>query len=117
MRDLDFSILTVISITRGGFTEAIPLNPPARLELHGVVSPGGPPSVCSPAPSGQTVMMGVTMVGDLSFNAFTHDGLLTECLVSSLTIAVCCTADSCLVSCLEVIAAGIFECAIFTTDV
>ncbi len=78
----------MISITRGGFTKAIPLNSPARLELCGAVSPGGMLSICSPAPSGQTVMMGVTMVGDLSFNAFTHDGLLAEHLAGSLTITV-----------------------------
>ncbi len=33
-------------------------------------------------------MMGVTMVGDLSFDAFTHNGLLAEHLAGSLTIAV-----------------------------
>ncbi len=62
-------------------------------------------------------MMGVTMVGDLSFAAFTHDGLLAERLAGSLiTIAASCTVDSCLVSGLEVIAMGIFECMVDTTD-
>ncbi len=94
----------VISITRGGFAKAIPSNPPARLELCGAVLSEGTLSVCSSAPSGQTVMMGVTMVGDLLFDAFTCDGLLAKCLAGSLTIAACCTVDSCLVSGLEVVA-------------
>ncbi len=132
-KDLDFGILTVLSITRGGFAEAIPSNPPVRLELCGAALPGGMLSVCSPAPFGHafitahtpgelldwcsTIIMGVTMVGDLLFDAFTHDGLLAECLASSLTIAVRCTGDSCLVSSLEVVVMGIFKCAIFTTNV
>ncbi len=62
-------------------------------------------------------MMGVTMVGNLSFNAFTRDGLLAKRLASSLTtITVSCTVDSCLVSGLEVVAMGIFECSVDTTD-
>ncbi len=122
----------VISITREGFAEAIPLNPPVRLELCGAILPGGMLSVCSPAPSScafvtahtleesldwcGTIMIGVTMVGDLSFNAFTCDGLLAEHLAGSLTTVAHCTIDSCLVSGLEVVAVGIFECTIFTTN-
>ncbi len=107
----------VISITRGGFAKAIPSNPPVRLELCGAVLPGGMPSVCSPALSGQTIMMGVAMVGDLPFDAFTCDELLAEHLASSLTITVCCSVDSYLVSGLGVVATCIFECMIFTTKV
>ncbi len=62
-------------------------------------------------------MMGVTMVGDLSFDAFTRIGLLTKRLAGSLTIAACCTVDSCLVSGLEVVTVGIFECTLITTEV
>ncbi len=79
----------VISVTRGGFAEAIPSNPPVRLELCGAVLPGGMLSVCSPAPSSQTIMMSVTMVGDSSFNAFACNGLLAKRLAGSLTIMVC----------------------------
>ncbi len=123
---------SVISITRGGFTKAIPSNHPVRLELHGAVLPGETLSVCSPAPSGHAyitvctpeesldwcgaIMMGVTMVGNLLSDAFTCNRLLAECLASSLTIMACCAVDSCLVSVLEVVAVGIFECAIFTTN-
>ncbi len=32
--------------------------------------------------------MGVTMVGDFSFDAFAHNGLLAECLAGSLTTIV-----------------------------
>ncbi len=32
-------------------------------------------------------MTGVTMVGDLPFDAFTRNGLLAKCLAGSLTIA------------------------------
>ncbi len=118
IRDLDFSSLMVVSIPRGGFAEAIPLNPPARLELYGAVLSGGMLSVCSPAPSSGTIMMGVTMVGDLSFNAFTCDGLLAKRLASSLTIMAYCTVDWFLLSSLsgcEV--TGIFECMVDTTNI
>ncbi len=78
---------------------------------------GGVSSAWSPAPSGQTIMIGVTMVGDLLFNAFSCNGVLAECLAGNLTTTACCTVDSCLVSGLEVIIMGIFECALITTEV
>ncbi len=71
----------------------------------------------SPVPSGLTVMMGVTMVGDLLFNAFTHDELLAKHLAGSFTTTVHCSVDSCLVSGLEVVIAGISKCMVKTTEV
>ncbi len=64
-----------------------------------------------------TVMMGVTMVGDLPFDVFACNRLLAKHLAGSLTIAALLVVDSCLVSSLEVIAAGIFECMVDTTDI
>ncbi len=65
-------------------------------------------------------MMGVTMVGDFLFDAFACNELLAECLASHVAgfnpTSACCF-DSCLVSGLEVIMVGIFECALITTEV
>ncbi len=72
---------------------------------------------CSPAPSGRAIMMGGDMVVSFSF---TGNELLAKCLAScvagNLATSACCF-NSCLVSLLEVIMAGIFECAFVTTEV
>ncbi len=63
------------------FAKAIPLYLPVRLGLRRAASSKGALCALSNAPSGLTVMMGVTMVGDLSFNAFACNRLLAEHLV------------------------------------
>ncbi len=86
---------------------------------------------CSPAPSSLVgthsdarlaVMIGVTMVGNSLFVAFTCNELLAECLaghVAGFNPILACCFDSCLISGLEVIViiTGIFECALITTEV
>ncbi len=57
------------------------------------------------------------MVGDLSFNAFTRDELLAKHLAGSFTTTVHCSVDSCLVSGLEVVIAGISKYMVKTTEV
>ncbi len=84
---------------------------------------------CSLAPSGLVgthsdaglaIMIGVAMVGDSSSIAFAHNELLAGHLASHFAgfnpTLVCCF-DSCLVSGLEVVIAGIFECMLITTEV
>ncbi len=67
------------------------------------------------------VMIDVAMVGDFLFNAFAHDELLAECLAGcvagvSPTSVYC--FNSCLVTGLVVkLWAGIFKCAMVTTEI
>ncbi len=70
-------------------------------------------------PDWRVVMVGVTMVGDSSSNAFTRDELLAERLAGCAVLGTAAPAvcfDSSLVSLLVVKSlTGIFECTITTT--
>ncbi len=70
-KDLDFGNLVVVSISKGNFAVAIFI-------LRGAASSEDELSFCSPAPSSQTVMMGVNMVVDFSISAFTCNELLVD---------------------------------------
>ncbi len=57
------------------------LETPSEAGTRGAASSKGALSALSNAPSGLAVMMGVTMVGDLSFDAFACNRLLAKRLV------------------------------------
>ncbi len=67
------------------------------------------------------VMVGVTMVGDFSSDAFAHNELLAECLAGCAVLGMAAPTacfDSSLVSLPVVkLRAGIFECVFSTTEV
>ncbi len=70
-------------------------------------------------PDWHVIMVGVTMVGDSSSNAFTRDELLAECLAGCAVLGTAAPAacfDSSLVLLLVVKSrAGIFECMVTST--